>query len=64
VEPGDIAPESAESGAKLPDETTVFLRVPRADATPPKISPADRPPDITRPQLILDDTMVDMAAAP
>jgi len=63
--PADIEPESADSGAGLPDETTVFLRVPPAGATPPKmpkISPADRPPDITRPQLILDDTMVDMAA--
>jgi dolichyl-phosphate-mannose-protein mannosyltransferase len=65
VGPGDIEPEGAESGAGLPDETAVFLRVPPAGASlpkVPKISPADRPPDITRPQLILDDTMVDMAA--
>src|SRR5690242_6828651 len=60
--PADIEPESADSGAGLPDETTVFLRVPPAGGTPPKVSPTDRPPDITRPQLILDDTMVDMAA--
>jgi Dolichyl-phosphate-mannose-protein mannosyltransferase len=58
--PGDIAPEREEPG--LPDETTVFLRVPPAGTASPKISPAGRPPDITRPQLILDDTMVDMAA--
>src|SRR5690349_6926704 len=44
----------------LPDETTAFPRVPPPGTTP-KNSPADRPPDITRPQLVLDDTMVDMA---
>jgi hypothetical protein len=50
--------DGAEAGGpedELPDETTVFPRV-------PKTPPGERPPDITRPQLILDDTMVDIAA--
>jgi dolichyl-phosphate-mannose-protein mannosyltransferase len=61
-EPDAQTAATSDSAAELPDETTVFPRVPPPVATPPKISLADRPPDITRPQLILDDTMVDMAA--
>jgi len=33
-----------------------------AEPATPKTRPADRPADITRPQLILDDTVVDMVA--
>ncbi|HET9973050.1 MAG TPA: hypothetical protein VFQ68_32775, partial [Streptosporangiaceae bacterium] len=68
--PADASPADAgtsDPAAELPDETTVFLRVPPPGTTPPgttppKVALAGRPPDITRPQLILDDTMVDMAA--
>jgi hypothetical protein len=58
---GEPAVGPRADDGELPDETTVFLRVPSPGSTRPEISPAARPPDITRPQLILDDTMVDMA---
>jgi hypothetical protein len=37
------------------------VREPAAGTRAPKSAPRSRPADITRPQLILDDTVVDMA---
>jgi hypothetical protein len=77
-EPEAADAEISGPDAGLPDETAIFPRVPADDpaaetseptapiavpaAASPELPPANRPPDITRPQLILDDTMVDMAA--
>src|SRR5437763_9574157 len=43
------------------DEPPTAIRGPLAGTGAPKVPPDNRPPDITRPQLILDDTVVDMA---
>src|SRR5438067_2823042 len=43
------------------DEPQTAIQTPLAGTGAPKVPPDNRPPDITRPQLILDDTVVDVA---
>jgi hypothetical protein len=51
----DPQTEAGETG-----EPPTAVQVPAARPSGPKFPPGDRPADITRPQLILDDTVVDI----
>jgi 4-amino-4-deoxy-L-arabinose transferase-like glycosyltransferase len=65
---GDNNPEDAGGTSRLrasatrPDtsEPPTAIQAPAARPGAPKFPPPDRPADITRPQLILDDTLVDI----
>jgi len=57
------APLARPAGLRAADsEPPTAVREPAAGTGAPKVPPRDRPADVTRPQLILDDTVVDMAA--
>jgi hypothetical protein len=58
------APLIRSADPQEPDrEPATAVREPVAGAGTAKFPPRDRPPDITRPQLILDDTMIDIAGS-
>jgi hypothetical protein len=60
-----VAPDHASGAVSAErsgdDELPTAIQAPLAESGAPKVPPGDRPADITRPQLILDDTVVDMA---